>query len=68
MLSHFAEFHLFKAICVCVYIHMHTQTHTCVHTHIFFIYSSITGHLGCFLNVLGYCEWSCIKHRNANLS
>ena len=40
-------------VCVCLYIHTHTHTYTCTYTHtythyIFFIHSSVHGHLGSF--------------------
>ena len=33
-------------IYICMYVYIYTNTHT--HTHIFFIHSSVDGHLGCF--------------------
>ena len=47
-----ALFHYFECLgniplCVCMYTHTHTHTHT--HTYlIFFIHSSVDGHLSCF--------------------
>ena len=40
MYIHRVEYIYFIYVCVCVY------THT--HTHIFFIHSSVDGHIGCF--------------------
>ena len=48
MLLQMAIFHsflCFNNIPFCVYLYTHTHTHT---HHIFFIHSSVDGHLGCF--------------------
>ena len=37
-----------------------TESHFSVHAHIFFIHSSLDGHLGC--PYLGYCKYYCDKH------
>ena len=34
-------------VCVCVCVHARVHVHTHIH-HIFFIHSSVDGHLGCF--------------------
>ena len=42
---------VYVCVCVCIYIYIYIYTHTHTHTytyHIFFIHSSVDGHLGCF--------------------
>ena len=52
MLLQVAKFHSFlwlSSIPLCVHAHTHTYTHICMYeSHIFFIQSSVDGHLGCF--------------------
>ena len=58
MLLQMTEFNSFPlcvcvCVCVCVYVYVcvyiHMYTHTHIHTHhIFFIHSSVDGHLDCF--------------------
>ena len=38
---------LYIELCVCVFIYTHTHIYVYLH-HIFFIYSSVSGHLSCF--------------------
>ena len=41
--------YIYVCVCVCVYIYTHTYIYVYIHTyHIFFIHSSVDGHLGCF--------------------
>ena len=41
--------YIYVCVCIYIYIYIYTHTHTHTHTHyIFFIYSSVDGHLDCF--------------------
>ena len=54
-------FTMFQVYSKVIQLHIHTHTFYKYVSHIFFIHSSVDGHLGCFCGLLGYCKQCCYK-------